>query len=146
MLYTQLHNTSQTQFLMQNVLTSQEGEVLKRNHILIFILNTSNNGAINSFPENVFVKFCFCNIFKNYKEKKNSHDCVFCQGFLKFPTMGSFLFILNQTLSGLNSCLIAVKQTANIYLNVKPEYHFQSVGCIQHPDCQRQSIKIKESL
>lgn len=63
-----------------------------------------------------------------------------------FPTMGSFLFILNQTLSGLNSCLIAVKQTANIYLNVKPEYHFQSVGCTQNPDCQRQSIKIKESL
>lgn len=56
----------------------------------------------------------------------------FARAFL-FLTMGSFLFILNQTLSGLNSCLIAVKQTANIYLTVKLEYHFQSVGCTQNP-------------
>lgn len=33
------------------------------------------------------------------------------------------------SLSGLNSCLITVKQTANMHLTVKLEYHFQSVGC-----------------
>ncbi len=56
----------------------------------------------------------------------------FARAFL-FLTMGSFLFILNQTLSGLNSWLIAVKQTANIYLTVKLEYHFQSIGCTHNP-------------
>lgn len=68
----------------------------------------------------------------------------FARAFL-FLTMGPFLFTLNQTLSGLNSCLIAVKQTANIYLTVKLEYHFQSVGCTQNPNCQRQSIKKSKS-
>lgn len=83
------------------------------------------------------------NILK--KKNKQNHTAVVIplRTAFSFPTMASCLFIQNQTLS---SCLIAVMQAANIYLIVKPEYHFQSAGCTQSPDCQRRSIKLKASL
>lgn len=67
------------------------------------------------------------------REKKRATIKPFARALLLFLTIGSFHFIVNQTLSGLNSCLIAVKQTANIYLTVKLEYHFQSVWLRSKP-------------
>lgn len=80
-------------------------------------------------------------LFLNTKEKKCHYAS--CQAVYS-PSQWLLFSSYSARLYGFNSCVIAVNQTTNIYLTVELEIHFQSIGCTENPDCQRQSIKIKE--